>query len=140
MKNQLNYNAWRRDIPENEAGWKKILNPEEYHVLREKGTEMPFKNKYYQTNANGIYLCKACGNALFLSTAKFISQSGWPSFDQALPNSINEVNDNSLMMHRTEVICNRCKSHLGHVFNDGPTRTHKRYCMNSICLDLINQT
>ncbi len=137
MQNNQKYNLWQRQIPKNEEEWKETLSEEEYNALRNKGTEKPFENKFFKTNKNGIYLCKGCGNALFLSNSKFNSSSGWPSFDQSLPNAISEVIDNTMLMQRIEVICNRCKSHLGHVFNDGPTKTHKRYCMNSICLDLV---
>ena len=112
------------------------LTSEQYKVLREKGTEMPFSGKYVHEDEDGTYSCVACGNPLFSSDAKFDSGTGWPSFDQALPGAIEEHEDNTMGMRRTETICARCKSHLGHVFDDGPTATHKRYCMNSVCLDL----
>lgn len=123
-------------LPKNEDGWKEKLSEEEYHVLREKGTEAPFSGKYVHEKAEGMYTCKACGNPLFKSDAKFDSGTGWPSFDEALPGAVTMHKDTSLGMGRTEVVCARCGSHLGHIFDDGPTKTGKRYCMNSVCLDL----
>jgi peptide-methionine (R)-S-oxide reductase len=116
---------------------KNKLTPEEYHVLREKGTEAPFSGKLLHDDRTGMYTCKVCGSALFSSDAKFDSGTGWPSFDQALPGSVKEISDNALGMHRTEIVCAKCGSHLGHVFDDGPTETGKRYCLNSVCLDLL---
>ena len=115
---------------------KKKLTPEEYHVLREKGTEMPFSGKLLHEERSGTYNCKVCNNPLFSSDAKFDSGTGWPSFDEALPGSVREISDDSYGMRRTEIVCAVCGSHLGHVFDDGPTDTGKRYCMNSVCLDL----
>src|ERR1035437_1573352 len=112
------------------------LTSEEYKVLREKGTEAPFSGKLLHDDRDGTYICKVCGNALFTSYAKFNSGTGWPSFDQAIPGSIIETPDDSLGIHRVEVTCAKCGSHLGHVFDDGPTKTGKRYCLNSVCLDL----
>ena len=120
----------------NEQELKKKLTPEEYRVLREKGTEAPFSGKLLHEKGSGTYRCKVCGQALFPSTAKFDSGTGWPSFDQALPGAVKETEDNEGGMHRTEITCATCGSHLGHVFDDGPTKTGKRYCMNSVCLDL----
>lgn len=125
-----------KPIPENEEGWKEQLTPEQYKILREKGTEAPFTGALLHTDADGVYRCAACGNPLYSSDAKFESGSGWPSFDQALPGGVKEVVDDSHGMRRTEVVCARCGSHLGHLFEDGPTDTKKRYCMNSVCLEL----
>ncbi len=120
----------------NEDELKKRLSPEEYAVLREKGTEAPFSGKLLHDDRDGMYKCKVCGQDLFSSDSKFDSGTGWPSFDKAIPGSIKEIEDSSHGMHRTEVVCSQCGSHLGHVFNDGPTDTGMRYCLNSVCLDL----
>ena len=124
----------RKPIPQTEKEWKKELSPEEYKILREKGTEAPFSGALLNEKREGMFNCKACGNSLFPSGAKFDSGTGWPSFDQALPGSIKEIPDMSHGMSRVEVVCSRCGSHLGHIFDDGPTETGKRYCMNSVCL------
>lgn len=116
--------------------WKKKLTPEEYKVLREKGTEVPFSGKYVHEHRSGTYTCTACGNPLFSSDTKFDSGTGWPSFDQALPGAVQYHRDREYGMNRTEVLCACCGSHLGHVFDDGPETTGKRYCMNSVCLEL----
>ncbi|MBI4087876.1 peptide-methionine (R)-S-oxide reductase MsrB [Candidatus Kaiserbacteria bacterium] len=126
-------------MPQSEEEIRKMLTPEEYAVLREKGTEAPFSGEYVHEKADGTYECKVCGNPLFSSEAKFDSGTGWPSFDQALPGAIETHTDNSHGMVRTEITCARCGSHLGHVFDDGPTKTGKRYCINSVCLDLEEQ-
>lgn len=110
------------------------LTPEQYAVLREKGTEAPFTGKLLNEKRDGMFSCVACGNALFSSDTKFDSGTGWPSFDTALPGAVEFVEDNSHGMHRTEVVCANCKSHLGHIFDDGPTATGKRHCINSVCL------
>lgn len=120
----------------NEEELKKRLTAEEYSVLREKGTEAPFSGKLLHDKRDGMYKCKVCDSDLFSSDSKFDSGTGWPSFDKAIPGSILELADNSHGMHRTEVTCAKCGSHLGHVFNDGPTDTGMRYCLNSVCLDL----
>ncbi len=116
--------------------YKDKLDADVYRVAREKGTEAPFSGKYVHTKEKGTYNCAVCGQALFSSDTKFDSGTGWPSFDQSLPGSTKTIEDMSFGMHRTEVVCSRCESHLGHVFDDGPKTTGKRYCMNSVCLDL----
>lgn len=123
------------DMPKNDAEWRDRLSAEQYAVLRERGTEAPFSGKLLHEERDGMFKCAACGNPLFASDAKFDSGTGWPSFDQALPGAVKEVEDNSHGMRRTEIVCAQCGSHLGHVFNDGPTATGQRYCLNSVCLD-----
>ena len=116
---------------------KKNLSPEEYRVTQEKGTEAPFSGKYWNEHGKGMYNCKVCGNELFSSDRKFESGTGWPSFDDAIPGSVNMHEDGSLGMARTEVTCAKCGSHLGHVFDDGPEETTcKRFCINSASLHL----
>jgi peptide-methionine (R)-S-oxide reductase len=114
-----------------EKYWKENLSEESYRILREKGTEPPFSGKYNLHFENGYYLCKACENPLFKSGQKFDSGCGWPSFDDAIKGSVKNILDKSHGMIRTEIVCNNCGGHLGHVFNDGPTETGQRYCVNS---------
>ena len=114
----------------------KKLTPEEYTVLREGNTEAPFTGAYVHTKEKGMYACKVCGTQLFSSDTKFDSGTGWPSFDNAIPGSVVLLEDASHGMRRTEVRCAKCGSHLGHVFDDGPASTGKRYCINSVCLNL----
>jgi peptide-methionine (R)-S-oxide reductase len=119
----------------NEEEWKEKLSPEQYHIMREKGTEAPFTGEYVHTKDRGMYKCAACGNVLFSSDTKFESGSGWPSFDQAIPGSVVMHEDGSHGMRRTEVTCARCGGHLGHLFDDGPKETTgQRFCINSACL------
>lgn len=115
--------------------WREKLTPEQYQVLRKGGTERPFTGEHLNTHAAGTFACAACGAELFSSDTKFESGSGWPSFDQAVPGAIEYHQDTTHGMTRTEVRCASCGSHLGHVFDDGPTETGKRYCINSVCLD-----
>lgn len=124
-----------------EQEWKKILTPQQYYVLREKGTEPAFTGKYYQNKKKGIYLCAACGQELFDSITKFDSGTGWPSFWAPISkDKVIRKTDNSYGMQRTEILCSKCGSHLGHVFDDGPAPTGERFCMNSISLDFEEET
>jgi peptide-methionine (R)-S-oxide reductase len=119
-----------------EEEWKLELNPEQFKVLRQFGTERPFTGKYVNHKGKGIYVCAGCGNELFSSGTKYESGSGWPSFwDQLSDDSVERRVDNSLGMKRIEVICKKCGGHLGHVFDDGPNPTGLRYCINSVALD-----
>ena len=118
-----------------ESEWKKLLTPEQFHVLREKGTEKPYTGKWLINTKNGIYTCAACGNELFTSDMKFDSHCGWPSFDREISGGkIKTAIDNSHGMSRTEIMCAKCNGHLGHLFDDGPTSTGKRYCVNSVSI------
>jgi methionine-R-sulfoxide reductase len=118
-----------------EEAWKKVLTPEQYHVLREKGTDRPFTGKLTYHKEKGVYTCAACGNELFTSDMKFDSECGWPSFDREIEGGkINTQRDTSYGMVRIEIMCAKCGSHLGHIFDDGPTITGKRYCVNSTSL------
>ncbi len=122
-------------VVKTEEEWKKILTPQQYHVLREKGTDRPFTGEYYLNKKKGMYVCAACGNELFTSDMKFDSDCGWPSFDKEIAGGkVKTAVDTTFGMVRTEIMCGRCGSHLGHLFDDGPTLTGKRYCVNSTSL------
>ena len=119
-----------------EEEWKKVLTPDQYNVLREKGTDYPFAGKYYLHKEKGMYLCAGCGAELFSSDMKFDSDCGWPSFDREIAGGkIKQIRDTSHGMVRIEIVCAKCDSHLGHIFDDGPTLTGKRYCVNSTSID-----
>lgn len=122
--------------------WKKILTPEQHHVLREKGTERPYTGEYTLKFDKGIYTCAGCGTELFTSDQKFESHCGWPSFDSEIGNGdkIKKIRDTSLGMIRTEIVCAKCGGHLGHIFDDGPTKTGMRYCVNSLSLGFKNDS
>jgi peptide-methionine (R)-S-oxide reductase len=118
-----------------EKEYKEKLTPDQYHILREKGTERPFTGEYNTHYDAGVYSCAACGNELFKSDQKFDSGCGWPSFDDEVEGAIERKRDKTHGMMRTEIMCSNCGSHLGHVFNDGPTPTGIRHCVNSLSLD-----
>ena len=128
-------------INKTEEEWKKLLTPEQYNILREKGTERPYTGEYNVFNKNGKYKCAACGNVLFTSETKFDSHCGWPSFYDALDKSrVKEIPDYSYGMNRIEVVCADCGGHLGHVFEDGPKPTGLRYCINSVSIRFEDDT
>ncbi|MDR0230303.1 MAG: peptide-methionine (R)-S-oxide reductase MsrB [Flavobacteriaceae bacterium] len=124
-----------KDKTTTEEQWKEILSPEEYYILRQKGTERPFTGQYNDFNIKGTYHCAGCDQLLFSSDTKFDSHCGWPSFDKAIPEAITYIRDTTHGMIRTEVVCSNCNGHLGHVFPDGPVETTgDRYCINSISI------
>lgn len=122
-------------INKTDAEWKEELGPERYKILRQAGTEFPHSGKYNLHFEHGTYCCGACGEPLFASDSKFHSGCGWPSFDESLPGKVEYKKDNSFGMQRVEILCANCGSHLGHVFDDGPTQTGQRYCVNSASVD-----
>ncbi len=133
LKNKVEVKHY--NVEKTEAEWKEVLSAEEYRILREKGTEYPFSGAYNDHYEKGIYKCAACGYSLFESSQKFDSHSGWPSFANKLAGDrVVHVVDNSLNMKRIEIVCGNCGGHLGHLFDDGPTETGLRYCVNSISL------
>ncbi|MDT8414484.1 MAG: peptide-methionine (R)-S-oxide reductase MsrB [Flavobacteriaceae bacterium] len=118
-----------------EEAWREKLDAETYRILRQKGTEFPHSGKYNLHFENGIYCCAGCGSELFNAESKFDSHCGWPAFDKAIPEKVTYELDKSFAMLRTEILCSHCGGHLGHVFDDGPTDTGKRYCVNSLSLN-----
>ncbi|UAY53752.1 peptide-methionine (R)-S-oxide reductase MsrB [Ferruginibacter albus] len=135
-KNKVYSNTDTSKVTISDSEWKSILPSDVYNIAREKGTERAFTGKYWDTFDTGTYYCAACGNPLFKSNAKFESSCGWPSFFEPISKgSIIYAPDNTYGMSRTEVMCGRCKAHLGHVFEDGPPPTGLRYCINSVILD-----
>jgi peptide-methionine (R)-S-oxide reductase len=123
------------EVVKSEEQWLSELGPERYAILRQAGTEAPYTGSLLNVNANGTYTCGGCNQVLFNSGQKFDSHCGWPSFDACEPGTIIEREDKSLFRARTEILCSKCGGHLGHVFDDGPTATGLRYCVNSLSID-----
>lgn len=137
---QKNTIKMTKKIEKTEAEWKSILSPQQFYVLRQKGTDAPGEGGYTSFFEKGTYVCAACGTQLFKSNSKFESHCGWPSFDDAIEGTVKYVLDKSHGMIRTEIICATCGGHLGHVFNDGPTETTgKRFCVNTTSIKFIKQ-
>lgn len=137
--NDMRMEEEEEEETDNEQEWKRKLTPLQYDVLRRKGTERPFTGRYYRFDEDGTYSCAACGNPIFMSQDKFDSGCGWPSFDKAIPGHVKFTPDFSHGMERIEVTCARCGSHLGHVFEDGPTETGDRFCINSAAMNFTSE-
>ncbi|WP_324721269.1 peptide-methionine (R)-S-oxide reductase MsrB [Salinimicrobium sp. HB62] len=127
-------------VERSESDWRKQLSDEQYRILREKGTEAPHSGKYNMHFQEGEYHCAACGAKIFESDHKFRSNCGWPSFDNAIEGAVEYVQDRSFGMIRTEILCSNCGGHLGHVFDDGPTETGQRYCVNSASIEFESKS
>ena len=128
-------NSKKYTFQRSEKEWKSLLNEEEYFILRQKGTEKPFSGKFNNHSEDGIYVCKGCKQELFDSKSKFESNCGWPSYERPKSGAIEYQKDKSYGIIRTEILCSNCGSHQGHVFEDGPTKTGKRFCVNSLSVE-----
>ena len=126
-------------VEKTEQEWKDQLGLERYRILRQKGTECPNSGKYNMHFELGTYVCGGCAEPLFASDSKFNSHCGWPSFDDSIPGKVEYIKDTTHGMIRTEIVCAKCKGHLGHIFDDGPTKTGQRYCVNSLSVDFIKK-
>ncbi len=127
------------EITKSDSEWRASLDPERYAILREAGTEAPFSGSLLNVDGQGVFSCGGCGQVLFRTEQKFEAHCGWPSFDACEPGTVIEREDRSLMRKRTEILCSKCGGHLGHVFDDGPTDTGLRYCVNSLSIDYSQQ-